>query len=160
MKVVRRRCAGRTSSAQVAGCAIVAVCAGMFAGSATADDQWMSEDAMRQTFAGVTLDGKYGSGRPFTETYDKDGRLEYRGAIEGALAAQERVDAALVEHHYRASHGSGAQGALAAYLAGYLNHSVRSVLPRQSTSSVAGLAVVALLARTRVPTGSHMPACT
>ncbi|MCB1057366.1 MAG: alpha/beta fold hydrolase [Acidobacteria bacterium] len=45
-------------------------------------------------------------------------------------AAQERVDAALVEHHYRASHGSGAQGALAAYLAGYLNHSVRSVLPR------------------------------
>lgn len=92
MKVVRRRCAGRTSSAQVAGCAIVAVCAGMFAGSATADDQWMSEDAMRQTFAGVTLDGKYGSGRPFTETYDKDGRLEYRG-VEAVIGGRWSVKA-------------------------------------------------------------------
>jgi pimeloyl-ACP methyl ester carboxylesterase len=47
-------------------------------------------------------------------------------------AAPERVDAALVDHHYRASHEPGAQGALAAYLSGYLNHSVRQVLPRLS----------------------------
>ena len=45
-------------------------------------------------------------------------------------AAPERVDAALVEHHYRASHEPGASAALAAYLAGYLNHSVVDVLPR------------------------------
>lgn len=45
-------------------------------------------------------------------------------------AAPERVDAALVEHHYRASHELGASAALAAYLAGYLNHSVAEVLPR------------------------------
>ena len=47
-------------------------------------------------------------------------------------AAPERVDAALVEHHYRASHEPGASAALAAYLAGYLNHSVREVFPRLS----------------------------
>ncbi|MCB1036686.1 MAG: alpha/beta fold hydrolase [Acidobacteria bacterium] len=45
-------------------------------------------------------------------------------------AAPERVDAALVEHHYRASHEPGASASLAAYLAGYLNHSVKAVLPR------------------------------
>lgn len=47
-------------------------------------------------------------------------------------SAPERVDAALVEHHYRASHEPGAFAALAAYLAGYLNHSALGVLPRLS----------------------------
>lgn len=47
-------------------------------------------------------------------------------------SAPERVDAALVEYHYRGSHEPGAHGALAAYLSGYLNHSVRDVLPRLS----------------------------
>ncbi|MDY7094561.1 MAG: alpha/beta fold hydrolase [Acidobacteriota bacterium] len=60
-----------------------------------------------------------------------------RAGITGHLrndvyAGSERADAGLVEHHYRASHGSGAHAALAAYLAGYLNHSVRRVLPRLS----------------------------
>jgi pimeloyl-ACP methyl ester carboxylesterase len=47
-----------------------------------------------------------------------------------AFAAGERVDAALLEHHYRSSHQSGAHAALAAYLAGYLNHGVAGALPR------------------------------
>lgn len=46
------------------------------------------------------------------------------------FAAPERADAALVEHHYRASHQAGAHAALAAYLAGYLNHGVEELLGR------------------------------
>jgi len=45
-------------------------------------------------------------------------------------ARPERVDDALVDLHYRISHQNGAHGALAAYLSGYLNHSVREVLDR------------------------------
>ena len=45
------------------------------------------------------------------------------------FAAPERVDAALVEHHYRSSHQQGAHASLAALLAGYLNHSVDEALP-------------------------------
>lgn len=45
-------------------------------------------------------------------------------------AAPERVDASLVEHHHASSHQAGSHSALAAYLCGYLNHSVREVLPR------------------------------
>jgi pimeloyl-ACP methyl ester carboxylesterase len=51
--------------------------------------------------------------------------LTGRAAIEHHLrkevyAASERVDAALLEHHYRASHTPGARTALAAYLRGHL----------------------------------------
>ncbi|MEM9293511.1 MAG: alpha/beta hydrolase [Acidobacteriota bacterium] len=45
-------------------------------------------------------------------------------------AAPERVDAAAIDRHYRSSHEPGAHATLAAYLAGYLNHSVRDVLGR------------------------------
>jgi pimeloyl-ACP methyl ester carboxylesterase len=45
-------------------------------------------------------------------------------------AAPDRVDASLVERHYRASHQPGAHAALAAYLAGYLNHGVEEALGR------------------------------
>ncbi len=45
-------------------------------------------------------------------------------------AAPERVDAGVVEHHYRASHQPGAHAALAAYLCGYLNHRVEETLGR------------------------------
>ncbi len=45
-------------------------------------------------------------------------------------ASAQNVDDALVERHYRRSHQPGAQGALAAYLSGYLNHSVREILDR------------------------------
>ena len=46
------------------------------------------------------------------------------------FAEPERVSAAEIEHHYRASHQKGAQAALAAYLAGYLNHAVEDTLAR------------------------------
>lgn len=42
----------------------------------------------------------------------------------------EQVDAARVEHHYRSSHQPGSHGALAAYLSGYLNHSVHEAVRR------------------------------
>lgn len=44
------------------------------------DDSWMNEEEMRASFTGVTLEGKYGSGRPFSEIYRQDGTLEYREA--------------------------------------------------------------------------------
>jgi len=40
------------------------------------------------------------------------------------------VDEELIDQHYRASHVPGAQAPLAAYLSGYLNHSVDEILPR------------------------------
>ncbi len=46
------------------------------------------------------------------------------------FGSAERVDDAVVERHYVASHQPGAQAALAAYLAGYLNHGVGALLPR------------------------------
>jgi len=48
-------------------------------------------------------------------------------------ASPERVDQALVERHYRASHQPGAKAPLAAYLAGYLNHNVEAQLRRVET---------------------------
>lgn len=45
-------------------------------------------------------------------------------------AAPERVDAALVERHWRLSHQPGAERALAAYLAGSLNQGVEELLPQ------------------------------
>lgn len=45
-------------------------------------------------------------------------------------AAPERVDAALLDHHYRASHAPGARAALAAYLRGDLGLDVEDDLPR------------------------------
>lgn len=58
-----------------------------------------------------------------------------RAALERYLkhevyANPERVDAAAIEHAYRASHQPGGGAALAAYLAGYLNHPVREALSR------------------------------
>lgn len=50
--------------------------------------------------------------------------------LREVYAAPERVDAALVEHHYRSSHQPGSHAALAAYLAGYLNHGVEEALSR------------------------------
>ncbi len=46
------------------------------------------------------------------------------------FAAEEMVDEAVIDEHYRTSHLPGAHTALAAYLTGYLNHGVRNVLPR------------------------------
>jgi hypothetical protein len=46
--------------------------------SAPATTYWMSEEAMRSAFIGKTLDGHYGTGVTWTETYFPDGRLDYR----------------------------------------------------------------------------------
>jgi hypothetical protein len=43
-----------------------------------ATSYWMSEEAMRAAFIGKTLDGHYGNGVKWTETYLLDGRLDYR----------------------------------------------------------------------------------
>lgn len=41
-----------------------------------------------------------------------------------------QVDEALVDHYWRGAHEPGSRAALAAYLAGYLNHSICPALPR------------------------------
>jgi pimeloyl-ACP methyl ester carboxylesterase len=46
------------------------------------------------------------------------------------FAEPGRANDAEIEHYYRASHQKGAQAALAAYVAGYLNHAVEETLPR------------------------------
>lgn len=65
--------------APLAGAVMLAglVLAGARAGAQRADDAWMSEAEMSAAFAGVTLEGKYGDGRPFHERYRADGRVEY-----------------------------------------------------------------------------------
>ena len=72
---------------------MVAIATAILAGLAntpsfgTASRTWMTEDAMREAFSGQTLDGHYGSGTAWTETYAADGRIDYR---EGHRAAQGR----------------------------------------------------------------------
>jgi hypothetical protein len=46
---------------------------------------WMSEAAMRGAFIGRTLDGHYGNGQTWTETYFANGRLDYREPLRGAV---------------------------------------------------------------------------
>lgn len=63
-----------------AAAALVVLAPAAIAGQAAAEDSWMVDEELRATFTGVTLEGKYGSGRPFTEVYGSDGSLEYREA--------------------------------------------------------------------------------
>lgn len=66
--------------------AFAALVALLSSADAAADDKppaveastWMREAEIRAAFDGATLEGKYGSGRPFSETYGKDGRIQYR----------------------------------------------------------------------------------
>lgn len=63
--------------------AAVALSGLLFAGTAwaavtVAEPGWLSEAEMQQAFAGTTLEGRYGNGRPFTESYHHDGRIEYQ----------------------------------------------------------------------------------
>ncbi len=50
------------------------------AASLAAEGTWMNDVELRSAFSGVTLEGKYGNGRPFSESYAAGGRLEYREA--------------------------------------------------------------------------------
>jgi hypothetical protein len=45
---------------------------------AVASGGWMTESAMRAAFVGKTLDGHYVDGLEWTETYETDGRLDYK----------------------------------------------------------------------------------
>lgn len=38
---------------------------------------WMGDDDIRAAFRDVTIDGNYGDGAKFTESYNRDGRLAY-----------------------------------------------------------------------------------
>lgn len=46
-------------------------------GPAGAEPLWLKADEMSSALAGKTLEGRYLSGRAFTERYGADGRLEY-----------------------------------------------------------------------------------
>jgi hypothetical protein len=61
-------------SPAVAGAVLLAAASSAFA----LDPPWMTEQAMRAAFIGKTLDGHYGNGVTWTETYMEDGRLDYR----------------------------------------------------------------------------------
>ncbi len=50
------------------------------ASATPASGPWMSEEAMRAAFIGKTLDGLYGNGITWTESYLENGRLDYREA--------------------------------------------------------------------------------
>jgi pimeloyl-ACP methyl ester carboxylesterase len=64
-----------------------------------------------------------------------------RNGVEHHLAQEvygdpEKVTAALVDHYWRGAHEAGSRAALAAYLAGYLNHRVSGVLGRVHTPAM------------------------
>jgi hypothetical protein len=64
---------------RLAALAAVFVCVLATAGPpARAKLPWMTEDAMHSAFIGKTLDGYYVDGEGWTETYDANGRLDYR----------------------------------------------------------------------------------
>jgi hypothetical protein len=50
-------------------------------------EAWMTEEAMRSAFIGKTLDGHYGNGVTWTETYLDNGRLDYRESARRAVGA-------------------------------------------------------------------------
>lgn len=64
---------------------VTALAAGAPAVRADSRGGWMSDAELRTAFSGVTLEGKYGSGKSFSETYRADGRVAYqeRGATIG-----------------------------------------------------------------------------
>jgi hypothetical protein len=49
----------------------------MFATPSPAARAWMDGAELVQRFGGATIDGRYASGRAFTERYDHDGSLTY-----------------------------------------------------------------------------------
>lgn len=60
------------------GFAIAALVVGASCPAAShAEAEWMSESALRATFAGGVIDGHYASGKSFVESYGTDGRVEY-----------------------------------------------------------------------------------
>jgi hypothetical protein len=52
--------------------------------AAVAEDSWMDKQKMTESFAGRTIDGRYGSGLAFTETYRADGSISYKDTVTNA----------------------------------------------------------------------------
>lgn len=64
-------------------CAVFSATGLLIAGYATAEasrSPWLDDGDIRGTLGGKTIEGRYSSGKPFTERYLASGRLEY---IEG-----------------------------------------------------------------------------
>jgi hypothetical protein len=57
--------------------AIGAVAPVMLANRASAAHAWMTGPEIIQHFTGATIDGRYASGKAFTERYERDGRVSY-----------------------------------------------------------------------------------
>jgi hypothetical protein len=74
-----------TSLARSAAVALLAATLAALAPSALANKGWMTEAAMRDAFIGKTLDGYYMDGQTWTETYNADGRLDYRDDTRNSL---------------------------------------------------------------------------
>lgn len=45
--------------------------------TAQIDNAWMSDQELRKQFSNTTIDGRYASGKAFTESYRTDGTLSY-----------------------------------------------------------------------------------
>ncbi len=64
----------------------------LLAGAATAQDRtvtWMGNEEIKAAFTGVTINGIYGDGATFTESYAQDGRITYKDT-RAALALTGR----------------------------------------------------------------------
>jgi pimeloyl-ACP methyl ester carboxylesterase len=86
-----------------------------------------AETGARQGFAAHVV-GLPVVGAPVLDLLTGRAALEHHLRRE-VYAAPERVDAALLDHHYRASHAGRSRAALAAYLSGDLGDDVATVLP-------------------------------
>lgn len=53
--------------------------------SVLAAKQWMGEEELRATFAGVTVDGNYEDGRSFTESYRGDMAVAYSEGLRETM---------------------------------------------------------------------------
>ncbi|WP_246317227.1 hypothetical protein [Hyphomicrobium methylovorum] len=83
--------------------ALALVGAGLSQRAQAVQTVWLTDSEITEHFADTTIDGRYASGRAFTERYDRDGRLTYieRGvtmtghwsATEGTLCTIYQSDA-------------------------------------------------------------------
>ncbi|MGD9785751.1 MAG: hypothetical protein AB7E80_14670 [Hyphomicrobiaceae bacterium] len=67
----------RAATAAAFGLALAAGPSLALPAAVAADTPWLGEPEIRAAFAGVTLEGRYGNGQPFSERYLDDGRIEY-----------------------------------------------------------------------------------
>jgi pimeloyl-ACP methyl ester carboxylesterase len=82
----------------------------------------LTNRALRLPLAGTTILNLYTSRAAISRHLRRE-----------VFAAEDRVDAARIEHHYMSSHQPGSHLALAALLSGYLNHDVEPALARLDT---------------------------